>query len=467
MILTQAPGYLFALAPEQIDVSRFELLAAEGRVALAEGDAEKAAARLGSALDLWRGPPLQDLAFMPFAQSEIARLEELRLAVLEDRIEADLAGGRNGDLVAELEPLVAEHPLRERPRGQLMRALYRAGRQADALAVYRDTRRLLVDELGLEPGEQLQELERAILRHDPSLTPRQPGIGDSPSRDSDEAIPATVGASPRARRRVRWIAALPLAALALALAIYEVTSSSEGRAVHVTANGVAVIDNGKVVAAGTLGASPSDVAAGAGSVWVTSTDGHSVSRVSADTAAVRQTIQVGSGASGVAADDRSVWVANSLDGTVSRIDPKANRVVDTISVGSAPVAIALDRSAVWVASEDDQTLSRLDARTGTLTARIPVGAAPRAIAIGAGGLWVADEVRGVVFRVDPIQKAVVDTINVGNGPSSIAVGAGSVWVANNLDGTVSRIDPGRAAVTATIPVGDGPRGIAVLGTESG
>ena len=467
VILTQAPGYLLELPPEQIDFFRFDLLAAEGRVALAEGDAEKAAARLSLALELWRGPPLQDVGPLPFAQSEIARLEELQLAALEDRIDADLAAGRNGDLVAELEPLVADHPLRERTRGQLMRALYRTGRQADALAVYRDTRRMLVDELGLEPGERLQELERAILRHDPSLDPRQSLATDAPLvAKGDAAIRAPVRASPHARRRTRWIAAtLPLLALALWLSLHGFKGGSGGRAVQIRANGVGIIERGKVVAAGSLGASPSDVAVGAGSVWVSSTEGHTVARVDPETGGVRQTIQVGSGASGIAADDRAVWVANSLDGTVSRVDPRANKVVQTIPVGSAPVAIALGRGAVWVASEDDQTLSRLDAHTGILTARVPVGAAPRAIAIGAGGIWVADEVRGVVFRVDPAQRTIVDTINVGNGPSDIAVGTGSVWVANNLDGTVSRINPGRAVVTATIPVGDGPRGIAVLGDQ--
>ena len=127
------------------------------------------AAKLREALALWRGPPLADLAYESFAQPAIARLEELRLAALEKRIEADLALGRHAELVAELEALVAEHPLRERLRAQLMLALYRCGRQADALAVYQATRRALVEELGIEPSPPLRELEQAILRQDPSL----------------------------------------------------------------------------------------------------------------------------------------------------------------------------------------------------------------------------------------------------------------------------------------------------------
>jgi peptide/nickel transport system substrate-binding protein len=461
MLVTKEPGYVLQLSAGQIDLGRFELLAAEGRSALAADDSETASARLAEALQLWRGPALEDLAFLPFAQTEIGRLEELRLAVLEDRIEADLAEGRNGDLVPELESLVAEHPLRERFRGQLMVALYRAGRQADALAAYRVARSVLVDELGLEPSAELQTIERAILQHDPSLSARMPGGTDEAiARGRDGPAPAPERA-PR-RRRARWIAAatVPLAAV-VAVTIFVLTKSGTEEAVRVPADGVGVMEHGKVVAAGTLGASPSDVAVGAGSVWVTSTDGGTVSRIDPDTGDVRQTIAVGNGASGVAADDHAVWVANSLDGTVSRIDPKTDRVVQTIEVGSAPAAIALAGGIVWVTSEDDQTISRINSRTGVVTARVPVGAAPGALAVGGQSLWVADEKRGVVFRVDPARKAVVDTISVGNDPAGIAVGAGSVWVANNLDGTVSRIDPGRDAVAATIPVGDGPRGIAV------
>src|ERR671928_1057738 len=171
---TVAPGYRLAVAPEAIDLSRFEELAQQGRAALGIGDAAAAAQALGEALALWRGPALADLALEEFAQAEAARLEELRLGVLEDRIEADLALGRHGPLVAELERLISENPFRERLRAQLMLALYRSGRQAEALAVYQRTRRTLVDELGIEPGESLRQLEQAILAHDPSLDPPAP-----------------------------------------------------------------------------------------------------------------------------------------------------------------------------------------------------------------------------------------------------------------------------------------------------
>jgi DNA-binding SARP family transcriptional activator len=168
-IVTREPGYLIRIGPDELDLLRFERLVEESR----QAPAEVAARLLREALALWRGPALADVALESFAQPEILRLEELRVGALERRVEADLALGRHGELVAELERLVREHPLRERLRGQLMLALYGSGRQADALDVYQQTRRMLVNELGVEPSPSLQELERSILQHDPALTPQR------------------------------------------------------------------------------------------------------------------------------------------------------------------------------------------------------------------------------------------------------------------------------------------------------
>lgn len=169
VLVTRSPGYLLQLDPDQLDLGRFERLAAEGRGALAGGDPELAARTLREALALWRGPALAELGYANFVQREAPRLEELRLAALEDRIQADLDCGRHAAVIGELERIVGEEPLRERPRAQLMLALYRAGRQAEALDAYRDARQVLVEELGIEPGRTLRELEAAILAQDPSL----------------------------------------------------------------------------------------------------------------------------------------------------------------------------------------------------------------------------------------------------------------------------------------------------------
>ncbi len=169
VLTTSAAGYRLRVRPGELDADRFEQLAADGRRALEAGRPEDAAAHLGQALELWRGRPLAELAYAPFAQGAITALEEQRDAVLEARVEADLAAGRHAQLVGELQRLVAERPLRERLHAQLMLALYRSGRQADALAAYRKARETLVDGLGIEPGTALRDLERAILAQDPAL----------------------------------------------------------------------------------------------------------------------------------------------------------------------------------------------------------------------------------------------------------------------------------------------------------
>ena len=170
-LVTRLPGYALEVDPESLDASRFERLARGGRDALARGDSAEASTALERALALWRGPVLAGVAFEGTAAGEAARLEELRVSAAEDRIDAGLALGRHAELVGELEALVSEHPLRERLRGQLMVALYRSGRQADALEVYQRTRAELVDQLGIEPGPQLHELQRAVLAQDPALAP--------------------------------------------------------------------------------------------------------------------------------------------------------------------------------------------------------------------------------------------------------------------------------------------------------
>jgi DNA-binding SARP family transcriptional activator len=213
-------GYVLRTPPESIDLRRFEQL-------LGEADPLPAGERamlLAEALALWRGPPLADLALEPGLQREIDRLQELHVATLERRIDADLEAGRNSELIGELEGLIAEHPLREHLRSQLILALYRAGRQAEALEVYRETRRVLSEELGLEPSPELRELERAILRQDPSLAPT--AAASSASTQPTEPRPL-----PPASRRRRWLAggiaaSVLLAAGAATAAVLTLTETS-------------------------------------------------------------------------------------------------------------------------------------------------------------------------------------------------------------------------------------------------
>jgi WD40 repeat protein/DNA-binding SARP family transcriptional activator len=184
-LVARAPGYLLRVEPGELDLERFEGLVADGRESLAAGDGAAAARSFRAAEALWDGRPLADLEFEPGAGVEVERLEELRLAAVEERIDAELALGKQLALVSELETLAIEHPFRERFRVQLMLALYRSGRQAEGLEVYRRTRAFMNDELGLEPGGELQQLERAILVQDPALDLSTDGAGarTTPARD--------------------------------------------------------------------------------------------------------------------------------------------------------------------------------------------------------------------------------------------------------------------------------------------
>ena len=186
VLVTKPPGYALAIQPEQVDLTRFRHLVATARAAT---EAAERAARMREALDLWRGAPLADFEFEPFAQPEIARLKEERLAVVEERIDADLEAGRHAEIVGEVEALVDRHPTRERLRAHLMLALYRSGRQAEALGVYQDARRTLVDQLGIEPGRDLQQLHGEILRQDAGL--RAPDAAP-PAEDHFEEVLRTL-----------------------------------------------------------------------------------------------------------------------------------------------------------------------------------------------------------------------------------------------------------------------------------
>lgn len=211
LLVTRPRGYRLELPPERLDAARFELLLAQGRRALQGGEAERAAELLRAGLGLWRGPALADVALEAFAQVHAARLEELRLEATETRIAADLQLGRHAELVGELETLTQAEPLREGLRAQLMLALYRSGRQAEALEVYRATRRRLVDELGIEPSASLRQLHSAILDQDPALQPGGSAESASPRAQHSAEHATSRGFVGRERELRELLAALDAA----------------------------------------------------------------------------------------------------------------------------------------------------------------------------------------------------------------------------------------------------------------
>jgi ABC-type transport system substrate-binding protein/DNA-binding SARP family transcriptional activator/DNA-binding beta-propeller fold protein YncE len=440
-LVTRAPGY--ALRVEALDAARFQTLVEEARHEEPAG----AAPRLEEALALWRGPPLADFAYEPFAQDEIRRLEELRLSALEDRIVADLALGRHEGVVAELESVAREHPLRERLQGLRVIALYRCGRQAEALEAYRSTRRRLVDDLGLEPGPELKELERRILEHDPSL--------EAPRREG-RSVPAV---SKLSRRSAVIAFAGLLAAGGVAAILAVALSEKEADALAAAPNSVGVVDGRhdrlKIVIR--AGGEPGGIAAGAGAVWVTDTASDLLLRIGQNGRSLDR-IPVGHRPTGVAVGDGQVWVVNQLDRTVSEVNPRALRQVRSIQVGNGAGAIAFAHGSVWVANATDYTLSRIDPDSGRVKT-IHLAGDPGGIAPSSQGMWVSSTSTGQLLLVDARTNAVTQSVPIGNGPQGVAVGGGAVWVANTPDGTVSRFDPGTGRIRK-IAVGGSPTGVA-------
>jgi DNA-binding SARP family transcriptional activator len=484
---TTPAGYRLRVAPDELDVRRFEALVRAGRNR--------------EALELWRGEPLADFRYLAFAQGEARRLGELHDEAVTGVLEERLVRGEAP--VAELEALVAGSPLWERPRGQLMRALYLAGRQADALELYRRTRALLHDELGVEPGPELQRLERAILNQDPEL-----GTPAPPRPD-------------RARRRAPVLLAaggvlVAAAALGVALALTHGGSarlaSVQGNAVvgidlrtnriveqvavgsrparlAVDGGSVAVVnagdatitrfderDPGDAATFGT-GSIPSDLVASRGALWVANADGdlgvsapRSVSRYPAGRHAPDETVTLPAarpGQSGAAVPERrllaagggSLWAVGA-DGLLVRLDPARGTVVQTTSVHAA--AIAFGDGRLWALDADRNAVDRVDPKTGSadVTIAIPTPLTLGGIAVGGGAVWVTSPFQGVVWRIVPGPPVNELPISLRFGAATIAYGDGAAWVGNNFDDSVVRIDArtDRPRVVASVPA---PQDIAV------
>ena len=510
VVQTRPNGYALAVAPGELDVDRFERLVEEGRRALAAGEPAQAETALREALSLRRGEPLSDFAYDSFAQSEIARLDELQLAALEERLQADLALGRHEDITAELRGLVAQHPLRERLRGHLMLALYRSGRKADALRVYDEARRALAEELGLEPSETLQGLQRAVLTDDPSLV-APPRVSPSRKRGPIAGAPSPLLAGRRGA--LIGIGGALLLAAALAVALLAVTRDRPSAGiVSVPPDSLAQIDPeaNTVVAAIPLGARPATVVFAHGALWAANLDDDSVSRIDPHSRREAKRIPMGIAPIGLAGGRDAVWAIGG-DGFVRRIDPFFNRVTrrigtgrigtvaggglmagavastseavwvlsggfrsvprlyrvdpakeqatEVVTTGDGPAAIAAGFGDLWVADYFENTVSRIEP-SGAVAETIPVLRGASAVAVGEGAVWVAASLDDKLVRIDPQTNAVVTAIDVGRYPVGIAVGAGAVWVANRDDGTVSRIDPESNEVVERIEVGSRPAGIA-------
>ena len=453
-ITTGPGGYTFDLTPGALDLHRFELLIDRAR----DASPAVAAELLREALELWRGPPLADFAYEPFAQPEIARLEELRLAALEARIEADLALGRHAELVSELEALALQHPLREGLRAQLMLALYRSGRQADALAAYQDARRTLGDELGLEPGRRLQELERAILTQDAEL-------------DAPESAATALTARRRGGILVATGGALLLAAVAVAVLALTRQGGDEGISTLAT-DSIGVIDasSHRIVAEMPVAGAPARLATGRPSVWVGSDDSGTISGVDPTTHTAAKLVAIGGFPSDLAVGEGAVWIADGERGLLVKVDPAYGTVAGKVRVadrnfaydrsreGVDPTAVAAGLGSVWT-TDGSRRLTRIDPASIKIVDRIDLRSPINGVAVGAGAVWAISGAAATAIRLDHHGR-VTTRIQIVSKPGFespyplvVETGEGFVWVLNGNTATVTKIDPQQRGVAATIPIG--------------
>jgi DNA-binding SARP family transcriptional activator len=492
---SRPPGYVLRVDPDQIDAARFERSVRQAR----ELPPAERARVLRDALALWRGPALADLSYEEFAQSEIARLEELRLTAVEERIEAELSLGHHADLVGELEALTREHPLRERFHEQLMVALYRAGRQVEALNAYRAARRMLVEEAGVEPSPALRELERRVLAQDavlaaPEAAPkRQDGRRDPPPRRRTALIALAL------------VAAATASVAGLGVANWRPDAVDARPKVGVRPQTVAVIDpsGGDIVDTVPVGPqlTPGQVrsalAVGAGAVWVGNAERRTVTRIDLvsresktfgvdlepfQIAVANDALWVTGRAGGlvraplrypsftepvalpgvtsaeeIVASGASVWVVVTKGRRVAldRLDARTGIVRSETLLGprASRHDIAVTRDSVWVTNTMESVVWRVSRKTGRLLRAIPV-AAPTAIAAGSQAVWVASQLDDKVWKIDAATNLLGGDIPAGDTPIDLAVGDGAVWVASWRTGTLTRIGPNRGIVVDTIPVAE-------------
>jgi DNA-binding SARP family transcriptional activator/ABC-type branched-subunit amino acid transport system substrate-binding protein len=451
-IATTRGGYVLRVQPEELDSWRFEAALVDARAALDAGDAARADRLLVGADQLWRGPALADFRFDDFAQAEIERLEELRLQAALDRVDARLALGAADELVPELRALIAEHPFAERPRAQLMLSLYRAGRQGDALDAYRETRRTLLEELGVGPGPELRELERRIHTQDETLAGRR--------------RPPLV----RSRGR-RGLVAGGVAAIALAAAIAITTSRGGGGMAILEPGSIGSVDPGSLELTKAVGdrETPTRIAADGEGVWIGNDDTGVLTRLDAS-ATPRRVVASDAFPTDIAVDGNAAWVLDGSSGILSRVDRSYGTLTGRVRVAS-DAAVSYDRSRespdassvaaglgyVWT-TDGTATIARVDPRTLKVR-RIDLRRAVNGVAAGGGAVWAISGRAATVSRLDRAGR-VAATIPVVTGPTGaspypldVAVGGGSVWILEGNTATVTRVDPDQRTVAATIRIG--------------
>jgi DNA-binding SARP family transcriptional activator len=467
-IETVSDGYRVAVEPHQLDATRFERLLTIAGERASAGDPAAAADFYRQALRLWRGRPLAGLEFESVGRHQVAQWEEQRVTALMDRIDSDLALGRHEQLVGELKRLVAEHPLRERLRGQQMLALYRAGRQAEALDAYQEARQALVEELGIEPSAALQRLQRGILEHDPALEVPTGTRGPTPPGDGREGSAARPARAPRRRsRRALLVAAAALLAASAGTAVIVFTEGSGGRApvsfrprvVGLKENSLIRIDpaSGAIVAHTPSGVGPGPISLALfpgprflalRALWVVDR-AHQVVSARRFDGGLLESIRIPGAYDVAAMPAGGAWVSETKPSvaliehltsarTVAAVSP---RLVTVHVPGPAAGAVAVGGGFLWVIPGPIATgkaaarVSLVSTRTHRLAASVPLKGETTTIAYGDGAAWIGiyDPGSGsswvAVLRPGAAKPRYVRVgSGDGWGPLAIGIGGTGVWV---------------------------------------
>jgi DNA-binding SARP family transcriptional activator/DNA-binding beta-propeller fold protein YncE len=465
-IATAEGGYGLAVDHDQLDAERMRSVIGQARGLMADGETDTAAQRLHEALALWRGPTLAGIQLESFGRDEIAQLDELRLTVLMDRIDCDLALDRHEHVLGELNLLVREHPLRERLRAQQMLALYRADRQADALSAYAEARRTLVDDLGIEPSEALQRLQQAILRHDPSLATPQgtAAVNGDASAAAAPPIPTAdmEGRVPRRPFRTRrWPLALAVLVILAACAVAAVTlSTSAAASPRVVPNSLVQLNprTGRPTLVVAVGVEPGPIAITPTAVWSSNYGDNTVSRYDLRTHAVASRAGFPAQPDDIAIDgDGNAWITSSYEEHA----PAQNAFVTRLEAGfggtssgtvfpshlqtmSLPLPMAgyetLGAGYLWVIVgghgplTGDDRVALVDLRTNQVSSVRDLHHSATSIAFGYGSAWIGTYSRDMNSWLEAIRAGDGKPTKIALqkyatwGPSWIAVGEGAVWV---------------------------------------
>jgi len=497
-LLTEGLGYRLRVESGEVDAQRFDELVTVGEGSLRSGDARAAGPALREALSLWRGPTLADTPLENDAAALRDALTEQRLAATELCLEAELAQGEAASLIPELELLVAAHPFRERLRAQLMLCLYRSGRQADALASFQEGRRLLMDELGIEPSRQLRDLERAILNQDEGLC--------EPSRTGDESGDGAdaVGPAPsrRSRRAAVAVAAVVVAAAAATAAFLGTHDGTVG--VAAAAGDAVAIDpaSGRETAAVEIGPGAGAIATANGRLWIGARDAHTLSLVDLASRKVTRVVGLPSAPYEIGADGDVGWITYGFDGTIGRydartgiqvrpfhplpgvrglvalavtprdvwlgladsvvlaLDPVSSQVKQSVRLRGAVMAIAADPASVWAGTFPGADLVRIDPETARKVSVQPLVASAVDLAVDGQAAWALMPDRVVRVTVDGRAPGV--SVPAGPGADHLAVGGGDVWVSSS-GGVLEQIDATTGEIKRTLRLGHEIGGLVYAG----